>query len=129
MSRWSLMLGVCLVAGCQSEPPPPPVVPMVEDLSTWSVPELVQPERRVQGGPQRVAKVPGRGRRESLRLCPGRGRGGAGCAGPTARYCAGSWRAGAQIVDGDRAPARAGPGPPVGSGGMASGMGSGRMCL
>ena len=46
MSRWSLMLGVCLVAGCQGEPPPPPVVPMVEDLSTWSVPELVQPERR-----------------------------------------------------------------------------------
>ena len=34
MHVWPLVLGVCLVTGCQTgEPPPPPVVPMVEDLS------------------------------------------------------------------------------------------------
>jgi len=46
MQSWPLLLGLCFLAGCQpGEPPPPPVAPMAEDLSTWSVPELVQPER------------------------------------------------------------------------------------
>ncbi len=42
---WStLALVVCLlVVGCTKEEPPPPVPPPPEDLSTWSVPELVQP--------------------------------------------------------------------------------------
>ena len=65
MHVWPLVLGVCLVAGCQTgEPPPPPVVPMVEDLSTWSVPELVQPDRASESGP--VPQGPSRGRRKSL---------------------------------------------------------------
>src|SRR6266704_3071089 len=42
---WSaLTLVVCLlVVGCTHEDPPPPVPPPPEDLSTWTVPELVQP--------------------------------------------------------------------------------------
>src|SRR5438094_7364878 len=39
----ALMLVVCLLVGCTQEAPPPPVPPPPEDLSTWSVPELVQP--------------------------------------------------------------------------------------
>jgi type IV secretion system protein VirB9 len=36
-----------LLAGCtQDAPPPPPVPPAPEDLSTWAVPELVQPSPR-----------------------------------------------------------------------------------
>ena len=46
MHVWFLVLGVCLLSGCQTgEPPPPPTAPVAEDLSTWAVPELVQPER------------------------------------------------------------------------------------
>jgi type IV secretory pathway VirB9-like protein len=38
----TLTLGVCLLAGCTlSEPPPPPTAPAAEDLSTWTVPEMV----------------------------------------------------------------------------------------
>ena len=38
-----LTLVVCLGAGCTpTEPPPPPVTPMLDDLSTWTVPEVVQ---------------------------------------------------------------------------------------
>ena len=60
MHVWPFVLGVCLVAGCQTgEPPPPPVVPMAEDLSTWAVPELVQPERRAPSAAAPAsAKVP-----------------------------------------------------------------------
>ena len=40
------ILTVCLLAGCTQEAPaPPPVPPPPEDLSVWSVPALVQPER------------------------------------------------------------------------------------
>src|SRR6266851_1482206 len=44
---WSaLTLLVCLLAvSCTHEEPPPPVPPPPEDLSTWTVPELVQPPR------------------------------------------------------------------------------------
>src|SRR5262249_10671616 len=39
-----LILTVLLLVGCTKEvPPPPPVPPAPQDLSTWSVPELVQP--------------------------------------------------------------------------------------
>src|SRR5215510_6923119 len=34
---------VALLVGCHKEEPLPPVPPPPEDLSTWSVPELVQP--------------------------------------------------------------------------------------
>src|SRR5262245_10682180 len=43
--RWSLLLLilVLLLLSCHHEEPPPPVPNAPEDLSTWSVPELVQP--------------------------------------------------------------------------------------
>jgi hypothetical protein len=43
--RWSpaLLLLALVVLGCAHEEPPPPVPAPPEDLSTWSVPELVQP--------------------------------------------------------------------------------------
>jgi type IV secretion system protein VirB9 len=48
MRCWYLLLVVGLLGGCPSpEPPPPPVPPPAEDLSTWTVPVLVQPERSV----------------------------------------------------------------------------------
>jgi type IV secretion system protein VirB9 len=44
MQWFTLMLVVCLlVVGCTHEEPPPPGPPPPEDLSTWVVPELVQP--------------------------------------------------------------------------------------
>src|SRR6516165_9091324 len=48
-----MLLGICLVLGCAKEEPPPPVPPPPEDLSTWSVPELVQlpPESVPEGMP------------------------------------------------------------------------------
>jgi hypothetical protein len=65
-----LLLGVCLVAGCQTgESPPPPVVPMVEDLSTWSVPELVQPGPR--SSPARSPKVPAGAAEKVVDYAPG----------------------------------------------------------
>lgn len=41
---WSLIFSLLawLLLGCQHETVPPPVPPMVEDLSTWAVPELVE---------------------------------------------------------------------------------------
>jgi type IV secretion system protein VirB9 len=41
---WGLIvaLGLVLLGGCSHEQPPPPVPPPPEDLSLWSVPELVQ---------------------------------------------------------------------------------------
>ena len=59
MYVWFLVLGVCLLSGCQiGEPPPPPTAPVAEDLSTWAVPELVQPERQARASNARPAKVP-----------------------------------------------------------------------
>jgi P-type conjugative transfer protein TrbG len=45
MRWWSLalLLLALLLLGCHHEEPPPPVPAPPEDLSTWSVPELVQP--------------------------------------------------------------------------------------
>src|SRR6516162_11068520 len=56
---WGLLvaLGLVLCGGCSHEQPPPPVPPPPEDLSFWSVPELVQaPEPEAQAAPQ--AKEP-----------------------------------------------------------------------
>jgi len=39
----SVLLSLALLWGCTKEEPPPPVPPAPEDLSTWTVPELVQP--------------------------------------------------------------------------------------
>ena len=41
----SVLLCLALLWGCTKEEPPPPVPPPPEDLSTWTVPELVQPLR------------------------------------------------------------------------------------
>src|SRR5215472_4058201 len=54
-----------LQLGCTKEEPPPPVPPPPEDLSTWSVPELVQPpppeptppEPQADGKPTAAEKV------------------------------------------------------------------------
>jgi hypothetical protein len=48
MPRWCcvlMLLALVLLSGCQKEEPLPPTAPPPEDLSTWMVPELVQPER------------------------------------------------------------------------------------
>ena len=60
MQYWWLVLGMCLLAGCQpGEPPPPPTAPVAADLSTWAVPELVQPERQApRAHSARPTKVP-----------------------------------------------------------------------
>src|SRR5712691_4895924 len=42
MPWWSLVV-LLLVMGCEHAAQPPVVPPPPEDLSTWSVPELVQP--------------------------------------------------------------------------------------
>jgi type IV secretion system protein VirB9 len=42
MVRWGVLLIVVLVVGCAHTPEVPAVPPPPEDLSTWSVPELVQ---------------------------------------------------------------------------------------
>src|SRR6266851_5256047 len=44
---WSALTLVVwlLVVGCTHEAPPPPVPPPPEDLSTWTVPALVQPSK------------------------------------------------------------------------------------
>src|ERR1700704_290116 len=44
MKRWSLALILVALLGCEHQEPLPPVPAPPEDLSTWSVPELVQPE-------------------------------------------------------------------------------------
>src|SRR5437870_3833891 len=41
--RWCYLLMLVCLVGCTHETPPAPVPPPPEDLSTWSVPELVQP--------------------------------------------------------------------------------------
>ena len=43
MRAWWLVLLLALLLGCHHEEPPPPVPAPPEDLSTWSVPALVQP--------------------------------------------------------------------------------------
>ena len=45
MRYLSVIVGICLLVGCTKEEPPPPVPPPPEDLSTWTVPELVQPPK------------------------------------------------------------------------------------
>src|SRR5437773_8248690 len=43
MTCWLVVLLLLMMLGCAHHEPPPPVPPPPEDLSTWSVPELVQP--------------------------------------------------------------------------------------
>src|SRR5215470_6509561 len=41
--RYVVVLMLLLALGCAHEAPPAPVPPPPEDLSTWTVPEVVQP--------------------------------------------------------------------------------------
>ena len=62
------LLCLCLLNGCQpSEEPVPPTIPPPEDLSTWTVPELVQPEStKPKAQALWPAKAARRGIRESV---------------------------------------------------------------
>jgi len=54
--RYAVMLGLVLLVGCaHEEPAPPPVPPPPDDLSTWSVPALVQPPPVVEESPKPVS--------------------------------------------------------------------------
>lgn len=109
MQVWPLMLGVCLVTGCQTgEPLPPPVVPMVEDLSTWSLPELVQPEPRAPASPQRAGKVPAGSAEKVVDYAPGVAVEVPVALGQPLDIVLEAGELVRQIVDGDRAPAEQG---------------------
>jgi type IV secretion system protein TrbG len=60
--RLWVLVGLGLLAwgllGCEKTPAPPPVPPPPEDLSTWSVPELVQPPAEEPPPPTPVAEKP-----------------------------------------------------------------------
>jgi type IV secretion system protein VirB9 len=107
--QWCLfLLGICLLAGCQpGEPPPPPVVPMAEDLSTWAVPELVQPERArpVSHG---SAKVPAGPAEKVYDYVPGVAVEVPVALGAPLDIVLEAGEQVRQIVDGDRAPAEQG---------------------
>ena len=107
MQVWPLMLGVCLVAGCQTgEPPPPPVVPMFDDLSTWSFPELVQPERHApRTNSQRSPKVPAGAAEKVYDYAPGVAVEVPVALGQPLDIVLEAGELVRQIVDGDRAPA------------------------
>ena len=110
MRCWSLMLVVCLVAGCQSgEPPTPPVPPPPEDLSTWAVPALVQPERRAPG-PQGAgsAHVPAGAAEKVYDYKPGVAVDAPVALGTPLDIVLEQGEQVRQIVDGDRAPAEQG---------------------
>src|SRR5262249_25529580 len=53
-----LVILALLLLGCQHEDPAPPVPPPPEDLSTWAVPELVQPLRAVAPAPAVAERKP-----------------------------------------------------------------------
>src|SRR6059058_6131207 len=52
--RWSCLVLLLLLLGCEHATDLPPVPPPPEDLSTWVVPELVQPPPPVPPDPVMV---------------------------------------------------------------------------
>src|SRR5438445_13717905 len=58
MPWWSLVV-LLLVMGCEHAAKPPVVPPPPEDLSTWSVPELVQPAAPPTPAPADDKPLPG----------------------------------------------------------------------
>ena len=58
MMRWCLVV-LLLVMGCEHAAKPPVVPPPFEDLSTWSVPELVQPPTPPTPAPADDKPLPG----------------------------------------------------------------------
>ena len=81
---------------------------MVEDLSTWSVPELVQPERRASASPPRVAKVPAGAAEKVYDYAPGVAVEVPVALGQPLDIVLEAGEQVRQIVDGDRAPAEQG---------------------
>jgi type IV secretion system protein VirB9 len=109
--RYTLcVLLVCLVAGCQPhEEPVPPTVPPPEDLSTWSVPELVQPEHHTskpQVAPS--AKIPAGAAEKVVDYAPGVAVAVPVATGMPLDIVLEPGEQVRQIVDGDRAPAEQG---------------------
>ena len=104
---------------------------MVEDLSTWSVPELVQPERRGRGVPG-PPKVPAGAAEKVYDYAPGVAVEVPVALGQPLDIVLEAGEHGAANRGRGPGPSRAGPGPPVGSErrrGRRWGRGSGRMCL
>jgi len=59
MLRVAALVWIALLVACTQEAPaPPPVPPPPEDLSTWSVPELVQPPAPETAAPMPVVEKP-----------------------------------------------------------------------
>jgi type IV secretion system protein VirB9 len=106
-----MLLGLlALLSGCQPpEEPIPPTVPPPEDLSTWTVPELVQPEHRMPS-PQaaRPAKVPAGAAEKVYDYKPGIAVDAPVAMGMPLDIVLEEGEQIRQIVDGDRAPAEQG---------------------
>ena len=65
MHVWSLVLGVCLLSGCQTgEPPCRRPAPVAEDLSTWACLNWCNPSGSARQRP--ACKGACRSRREGL---------------------------------------------------------------
>ena len=58
MTRTAALLLLLVVLGCTQEAPPPPVPSPPEDLSTWTVPEVVQPPVEPTATPVPAADKP-----------------------------------------------------------------------
>src|SRR5215472_536914 len=56
--RYVVVLMLLLALGCVHEAPPAPVPPPPEDLSTWTVPEVVQPPAPLPTAPPLVQEKP-----------------------------------------------------------------------
>jgi len=71
MLHWSSLILLMLVLGCaHHEEPLPPVPAPPEDLSTWAVPQLVQPQAEPLPTPEPVAEKP-TAAEQVLRFAPG----------------------------------------------------------
>lgn len=108
----TLILLLGLVSGCQPvEPPTPPVAPMAEDLSHWSVPALVQPEPQTPRLiAQKSVKVPAGPAEKVVDYAPGVTVPVPVAVGAPLDIVLEAGEQVRQIVDGDRAPAEEGKG-------------------
>ena len=108
MHVWPLVLGVCLLAGLPDRRAPAAARgPVAEDLSTWAVPELVQPERRAERS-ARPPKVPAGAAEKVYDYAPGVTVEVPVALGQPLDIVLEAGEQVRQIVDGDRAPAEQG---------------------